>query len=167
MRLAHKMLGWSNSSSLHADKAGACSIQEDGQFHHSNLVPRQEGFLVFISAARRKWIFLSGKKCSSNNNNRGNWGTRASRQEAKLSPGTPLLVTVVVFWIRMPPSTGSYIWILRVFYFFEVFHRRCVLMFQKPMSAFVSLPVDQDVALSCYSSTCLQATILPTMMIID
>lgn len=81
LRLAHKMLGWSNSS----------SIQEDGQFHHSHLVPRQEGFLVFTSAARRKWIFLSGKKCSSSNNNRGNWGTRASRQEAKFSPGTPYL----------------------------------------------------------------------------
>lgn len=72
MRLAYKMFGWFNSSSLHTDETGTCSIHEDGQFHHSNLVPRREGFLVFVSAAGKKWIFLSGKKGSSSNNNRGN-----------------------------------------------------------------------------------------------
>lgn len=71
IRLAHKMSGEFNNSSLHTVETGACSIQEDGQFHHSNPVPTQEGFLVFTSAAGRKWIFLSGKKGSSSNN-RGN-----------------------------------------------------------------------------------------------
>lgn len=54
-------------------------------------------------SSQKKMGFSIRKGCSSssNNNNRGNWGTQASRQEAKSPLGPPLHMAAMVVWKRM------------------------------------------------------------------